>query len=267
MEKKKGQSSNISSVSVTQIKLTIVTVIERLTHFIRSLISSIKIALYFMKFGFKPVKPTLRLTPEALSTPLPDGLLSEIRQFLTRSEKWKNHPVASFEHFVIAPAPGVIQPRVIGPHTKPVFTSLGFGDMTIRDEMGACGSHTCGVLNRDLNFKSQFDEFFNGFIHNWTPCDGEKNYGDCNGTYSSPCDDQQCNDDGYFTCSPEQYSTCSEVNENLGFSEFWDHPFVVELRDYFQVDSVENLSTAVQEFIGRNMYDDSAIDTTCPSYE
>jgi hypothetical protein len=41
----------------------------------------------------------------------------------------------------------------------------------------------------------------------------------------------------------------------------WEHPFVYELRDFFGTNSVEQVYQAVNRYIERNMYDESALET------
>jgi hypothetical protein len=105
-----------------------------------------------IKFWRKPVRPTLRLSKAALETPLPEGFLSNIRGFLTRSGSWKGHPTDSVEAFMTIPAPGVsIQnplPSVIG-IDEPVFTSLGFGMEGIKDGVVKYATGICEILNSD----------------------------------------------------------------------------------------------------------------------
>ena len=188
------------------------------------------------------VKPTLKLSKKALETPLPPGWLSNIREFLTRTGKWKGHPVRSIEHFIITPAPGVIaEPRVVGDIKEPAFASLGFGEIIFKEDQLIFTSNICTV--QDVI----------GSISNTAHCYAFicLDFGDCPNYDDSDCD---------FDCAI--YYDCGIKTKDVVVPDFqahWNHPFVQELRDYFEVSSVETLTSSVGNYIGRNMYDASAL--------
>jgi len=224
-----------------------------------------------VKFWRKPVKPTLRLSKAALETPLPEGILRDIRDFLTRSGRWKGHPIDSVEAFMAIPAPGVsIQnplPSVIG-FDEPVFTSLGFGMAGIKDGVVKYSSGICEIHDS----YSQCDTYM--CITQATkpvvmrrlsaePVDPQT-------CYASHCKTNNC---GINSCSSQLCSTqkcilhdctthqCSEQSSLAFTSELethWNHPFVQELGRYFGVDMKDDLATAVMHYVGRNMFDESA---------
>ncbi|OEU61477.1 MAG: hypothetical protein BBJ57_08510 [Desulfobacterales bacterium PC51MH44] len=188
------------------------------------------------------VKPTLKLSKKALETPLPPGWLNDIREFLTRTGKWKGHPTRSIEHFIITPAPGVIaEPRVVGDIKEPVFASLGFGDMIFKGDQLIFTSNICPV-------QKIIDSItIGGHCYAFICLELD----DCH-TY----DDSDCD----FDCS--KYTSCgTKTKEEVvpDIQAHWNHPFVQELRDYFGVSSVETLTSSVENYIGRNMYDASAL--------
>jgi len=235
-----------------------------------------------------PAQATLRLSKRALTAPLPRGWINDLRLFLTRSGKWRRHPIESREMFVMAPAAGVLaEPRAIGPVTKPLFASLGFANgMVVKGnevhvDTNVCASLMLGSLRPGDPFCGTFlcvplaahwpvdpgDGYFGcmGFSvsgeSDWTPCNGSY-YGPCDGAYSGPCETlvgpEPCNGDYQcgFMCGPDQYSG---PGVGPSFDDLWDHPFVQGLRAYFNVASAEDLQADVGYFVGRNLYDASAV--------
>jgi hypothetical protein len=224
-----------------------------------------------IKFWRKMVKPTLRLSKDALETPLPEGTVRDIRDFLTRSGPWKGHPIDSVEAFMAIPAPGVsIQnpvPAVIG-IDEPVFTSLGFGMEGIKDGVvkytrGICETHNSGAQCETYMCMTQVAKSRVTRRQNTEAPD----IGTC---FDSHCKSNMC---GINSCSSQLCSTqrcifhdcsthqCSEQT-SLGFTSeletHWDHPFVQELGRYFGVNMSDKLASAVMHYVGRNMFDESA---------
>ena len=190
------------------------------------------------------VKPTLKLSKKALETPLPGGWLSDVRDFLTRSGKWADHPIRSIEHFVSIPAPGVmvdrdLLPNVIGNIKEPVFISLGFGDMSFINNF-RCGKNNC--------------------TDQWN---GDETYG-CT---TNDCGKQSCTE---FSCGENDCGEhgCGKNNcgKQRGITDFisdleanWHHPFVQDLMDHFNVTTVEPLALTVQHFVCKNGFDESLL--------
>ncbi len=223
----------------------------------------------------KRVQAKLRLSKKARNAPLPSIWLSTMRDFLTRRGKWKQHPVRSVEHLIASPAPGVVaEPRVLGGLTERVAISTGFGNMAFEEGKLACGTHMCEALSTGPMIEEQVCQtLFCGVLH----AAPEFNFGDdafwCI-TYSSigcpvfrvPCivycggDDCPCY--GY----PSPYDVVPDPGQ-LGpyepliqeFEANWDHPFVIELRDYLGVKSAKKLFQSVAHYVGRNMYAASAL--------
>jgi hypothetical protein len=225
----------------------------------------------------KPVKPTLRLSKAALETPLPEGFLSNIREFLTRSGSWKGHPTDSVEAFMTIPAPGVsIQnplPSVIG-IDEPVFTSLGFGMEGIKDGVVKYATGICEILNSD----SQCDAHIcitqaaklvkrrrpqsteSGVLSSAaakTCYDSFCNVNTCgvNKCKSLRCDFQNCTEQ---TCTEQKCDSHHSIALTSELETDWKHPFVQELARYFGVDMRDDLAAAVMHYVGRNMFDESA---------
>lgn len=219
----------------------------------------------------KPVKPTLCLSKKAMENPLPEGLLSDIRDFLSRSGVWENHPIDSVETFMAIPAPGVRikkpVPSVIG-IDEPVFTSLGFGMEGVKDGVAKYTSGVCETLNGDTHCDSYL------CITNVTPAvkgrdpneisskpaataatcyDSFCGNNDC---FENDCSSQKCGDQW---CDVHSCSThaCGKQSSTLITSELqenWEHPFVKELAQYFGIDMQDRLATAVKHYVGRNMF-------------
>ena len=179
------------------------------------------------------------------------------------------------------------EPRAIGPVTKPLFASLGFANgMVVKGnevhvDTNVCASLTLGSLRPGDPFCGTFlcvplaahwpvdpgDGYFGcmGFSvsgeSDWTPCNGSY-YGPCDGAYSGPCETlvgpEPCNGDYQcgFMCGHDQYSG---PGVGPSIDDLWDHPFVQGLRAYFNVTSAEDLQADVGYFVGRNLYDASAV--------
>lgn len=190
----------------------------------------------------KQVKPTLRLSTEAKGDPLPDGWLSQLRELITRTGRWEKMTTSSIEQFVSIPAIGVeFDPSIIG-NFKPKFSSVGFGGIS----------------------------FANGFYCSWNTCDGQEI--GCSEDESS-CDNNWCTDqdcDGYDCdsniCGDQDCSTLdcdghwAFLKDFIGELEAnWEHPFVQELAQYFKVEIASDLCKSVSFYIGRNMFDVSAL--------
>ena len=223
----------------------------------------------------KPVRPTLHLSKEALETPLPEGLLRDIRDFLTRSGPWKDHPVDSVEVFMAIPAPGVsVQnplPSVVG-IDKPVFTSLGFGMEGITDGVARYTTGVCEVLNNDANCDTLIC-----ITQTTQPVTGRvPMMKDDSEVISAACYDNYCGQNDCFTdnCSSQKCGGqscrdhfcadhfCGTKKSRVAFSSeletHWQHPFVQELGRYFRIDMLDDLAAAVKQYVGRNMFDGSA---------
>lgn len=220
----------------------------------------------------KPVKPTLHLSKAALETPLPEGFLRNIRDFLTRSGPWKGHPIDSVEAFMVIPAPGVsIQnplPSVIG-IDEPVFTSLGFGMEGIKDGVVKYTRGICETHNSD----AQCDAYM--CITQATKSVKRRRSQSAESEVPATCYDNHCTEHicGTNSCSSQRCDTqtcifldckihsCPIQNSIAFTSELetnWQHPFVQELGRYFGVDMSDKLAAAVMHYIGRNMFDESA---------
>jgi hypothetical protein len=224
-----------------------------------------------VKVWRKQVKPTLHLSKAALETPLPKGLLHDIRDFLTRSGRWKGHTLDSAEVFMAIPAPGVNTqdplPEVIGPD-EPVFTSLGFGMEGIKHGVVEYSRGICEIHDSD----SRCDTYMcitqtSKQVVKPRQSAETVNPQTC---YSSHCKENSC---GINSCSSQLCSTqscilhdcsthmCSEQTSVAFTSELeihWHHPFVQELVRYFRLDITEKLAAEVMHYVGRNMYDESA---------
>ncbi len=232
----------------------------------------------------KPVRPSLHLSKKALETPLPKGLLSDIRDFLTRSGPWKDHPIDSVEVFMAIPAPGVsIQtplPSVVG-FDEPVFTSLGFGMEGITDGVTSYTTGVCEVLKNDascdtlicitqttqkgtrlvpsdddqglISLKTCYDSHCKKNVCLDNDCKSQKCSAQTCGTHD--CTDHLCGTQNSCGIVEDKATRFSIVSE---FEEHWQHPFVQELNRYFGIDNLDDLAAATKEYIGRNMYDESA---------
>ena len=188
-----------------------------------------------------PVSPTLKLSDKALRVPFKQELewLPEVRDFLTRNGGWIDHGIDLGELYIRQPAIGVVGMDG-GMNWE---SSLGFGDLAMGN------SFSC----TDNNCESQMIA---------GTCQGEDK---CNNQW---CGKQDCTLD---SCNPNSCSNqeCDGLqcgNNTSGFRSFvneieshWRHPFVHELALYFEVDNFEALAMEVQHYIGRNMYDASAI--------
>ncbi len=201
----------------------------------------------------RKVTPTLELSKEALETPLTNPCLEGIREFLTRTGKWEGHPVLSAELFVCVPAPGVIvsksAPRVIGDIDEPVFRSLGFGDITYASEYAHCSMHACDIYDSQcLEHNSRED--CRGYCTkqgcNKMNCDGH--YCDKENCANVNCKKETC---GSQSCADQKFSSLLEA--------YMDHPFVRELSRYFDINVPDRLAEAVMRFVGKNMFDASAL--------
>ena len=191
---------------------------------------------------FAPVSPTLKLSAKALQAPFTPVLkwLPEVRSFLTRTNDWVNHRIDLGEMFIMRPAAGVV-----GLEGAIIWeSSLGFGDISAFANSFGCGNNDC---------ESQ------GIVGT---CAGE-----------DKCGTQWCGSQGCSLDSCDNNSCSTQTCDNLkcgenttGFTSFvgeiesnWSHPFVQELATYFQINSFDTLARAVQHYVGRNMYDASAI--------
>jgi hypothetical protein len=217
------------------------------------------------------VKPTLRLSKAALETPLPEGAVRDFRDFLTRSGRWKGHPVDSVEAFMAIPAPGVsIQnpvPSVIG-IDEPVFTSLGFGMEGIKDGVAKYTRGICETHNSDAQCETymcmtqatkirvtrrQSAEAAEAGTCWASHC--KSNMCGTNSCTSQLCSIQTCI---FLSCSTHQCTEQSDVAFPSELETHWNHPFVQELGRYFGVNMPDKLASAVMHYVGRNMYDESA---------
>ncbi len=210
--------------------------------FLDSVAFSVKIGLKFFQMHINPVKPTLKLSQEARNAALPDGYLKSCRNLLTRTAEWKDLPTLSAEQFRSVPGFGVEPfPEVIGSE-GPAFGSMGFGNMDFGISEFACGENTC--TEQDLTGSGQ----------DW--CAANK----CS---EQTCENFKCDvHTGDGACVTFKCEKHTEGLENF-ISEVelnWDHPFVQELRNYFQIDSSEDFVTELEHYTGRNMYDASALD-------
>lgn len=247
--------------------------LEYFRHLLGLFSTIVKSGFYFFRLGKRPVKASLQLSQKALKTPLPEGWISTFREFVTRNGKWEGHSVRSLEHFMMSPAPGVIdEPRVIGPTTKPVFTSVGFGDLTIKDGTIQCGTAMCEaqdlhpgpgvgqicsalfcvVLQSHPGFDPSGDFWCLSHSIGFCPEIRDPCITYCGGLcpphYRDPCV-EYCGGEG-----PDDYVPLPD-----DIQAHWNHPFVQELRAYFGVSSVEKLGRAIAHFMGRNLYDNSAL--------
>lgn len=193
--------------------------------------------------------PIIELSPEALETPLPDGWLCDVRDFLTRSGEWADHSIKSAEHFVAIPAIGVIvdepMPRVIGDLTEAVFVSLGFGNATYTEEF-SCDVNNCPRQEIGPRDPGDGDDPDPKCTANF--CDEQTCRGlDCTG---NDCTDHDCS---RLSCDPQraedEFISALQANK--------EHPFVRDLRKHFRVDSIDALTSAVQGFVAMNGFDAS----------
>jgi len=223
-----------------------------------------------IKFWRKPVKPTLHLSKTALETPLPDGFLQDIRDFLTRRGRWKGHTIDSLELFMAVPAPGVSirdpLPEVIG-FDEPVFTSVGFGMEGVKGGVvayskGICEIHDSGAkcdnylcitqAAKHVAAQRQVTESIDIETCYWSYC--KANTCGINSCSSQSCSTQKCimHDCSNHSCSEQtSFAFTSELELH------WNHPFVQELGRYFRVDMSEDLAAAVMHYVGRNLFDES----------
>jgi hypothetical protein len=191
----------------------------------------------------KKDNPVIKLSSEALTAPLPDGWLSDVRDFLTRKGKWAAHPIISMEHFVSIPAVGVLVdriPKVIGDFKKPVLASLGFGRMSFNTF--ECQSNTCKIQ---------------GMI-----CPNVKNTCGFNHCTEQNCPDFKCQDNACTENKCTQHD-CTTFAARVDFiSELegqLDHPFVQALMKHFRIRKTDKLAHAVQNFVGINGVDASIL--------
>lgn len=191
----------------------------------------------------QPVKPTLKLSPEASATPLPKGWLSQIREILTRTGQWADLPTNSVERFVSVPGLGVdlegMDPGVVG-SGRPMFGSVGFGDMSFKTGF-SCSWNTCD----DQDLTGGDDDCDNNWCSDQS-CEGF----DCD---ANICPDQEC--DG-LDCDGHVGIVADFVGE---IEAYWEHPFVQELLDYFGVEDANDFRVAVSRYVGRNMCDMSEL--------
>jgi len=224
-----------------------------------------------IKVPAKPVKPTLHLSKAALETPLPDGNLRDIRDFLTRGGRWKGHPIDSVEAFLAIPAPGVNikvpVPAVVG-LKEPVFTSVGFGMEGVTGGAVLYSTGVCEAHNTD----SKCDTYMcitHATRLGVTPHVSGESIG-AETCFDSHCKSNMC---GTNSCSSQLCGTqrcifhdcsnhlCSEQNSVALTAELAaqsKHPFVKELGRYFGIDMGDKLAKAVMHYVGRNMFDESA---------
>jgi hypothetical protein len=220
----------------------------------------------------KQVRPGLRLSKAALETPLPKGILRDIRDFLTRSGRWTGHPIDSVEAFVAMPAIGVSMkdpvPEVIGLR-EPVFTSVGFGMEGIQEGVVQYSKGVCEAHNSD----SKCDTYV-CITHATKPGVTRRPATEIaapEACFDSHCEDNTCHDDrcssqhcNILRC-PSHSCTVNECNTQrttvsltAELEAQWKHPFVKELGRYFGVDMGDKLAKAVMHYVGRNMFDESA---------
>ncbi len=215
-----------------------------------------------------PIEPGLRLSEKALETPLPQGPLSDLRDFLTRRGDWKNHPIDSVEAFMAIPAVGVSiehpVPSVIG-IDKPVFTSLGFGMEGIQDAVAKYTSGVCGRLEAETHCGNYLCITHVSSVPGRSPHSppGELAAVTCydsfcgaNDCFNNTCSSQKCADHwcDVHSCSDHACGKQSSIAVLAQLEESWDHPFVKELAQYFGVNLQEELATAVKAYVGRNLY-------------
>jgi hypothetical protein len=191
-----------------------------------------------------PVSPTLKLSANALQAPFKPGLkwLPDVRSFLTRTNNWVNLPTYVLpEVYVNLPAV-----NVVGVEGAIIWeSSLGFGDISVMTDSFSCTDNNCedqGVIGT---------------------CSGGQD--SCNNQW---CGDQYCSLDSCDknSCSSQKCEGFDCKKNVSGFTSFvseiessWSHPFVQELVTYFQISTFDGLTRAVQHYIGRNMYDASAV--------
>jgi hypothetical protein len=202
----------------------------------RDLIKALKVPDIMRK-----VSPTLKLSSEALDTPLPKGFLSDLRDFLTRSGKYEGLSISPVEHFLCYPATGVMieqpVPRAIGPN-EPFFVSMGIGDIHFFGDSIDCYAHGCSTFDIGMG-KSDF-KCKGIFICRRVECDDFES-----------CWNYKC---GRFEAvCPQLDDFVNEVQTNL------DHPFVQDLMKYFDTTSIKRLSVAVTGFILKSMFDQSVL--------
>jgi hypothetical protein len=221
---------------------------------------------------WKPIEPGLHLSEKALETPLPPGTLCDLRDFLTRRGSWKNHPLDSVETFMAIPAVGVSieqpVPTVIG-IDKPVFTSLGFGMAGIKDGVAEYTNGVCATLAAEThcgdylcithvsrvqgrNPLSQPDDIAAATCYD-TFCGNN----DC---FNNTCSSQKCSSHwcDVHSCSDHACGKQTSIAISTQLEDHWDHPFVKELAQYFGVNLQVELATAVEAYVGRNLYDHSS---------
>jgi hypothetical protein len=196
--------------------------------------------------GLRPVKPTLNLSSEAINSTLPDGWLKETREFLTRTGSWAEHPTKSAENFASIPALGVTTvPGMVGPEV-PKFISIGFGDIGgLVSGLASCPNNSCG--EQDLI----------GTGEGADRC--EKNLCEKQSCEDYTCDKNWCSDQDSCTSKFHCDKHTSILDSISELESYWNDPFVQELRQYFGIDSTEDLALAVSHYVGRNMYDASAL--------
>ena len=193
----------------------------------------------------RKVSPNLKLSSEALKNPLPKGLLSELRDFLTRSGEYADFSINPIEHFICYPGTRVKLeepvPKVIGPN-EPFFISLGIGELSFLDGSISCMRHAVQVFD----VESIVEKFSCGRVF-WC------------GWFSGDID-----------CAPKfkcgNFTTVVDVEESHQMTDFvvelqsnLQHPFVQELMQYFGTESLGRLGKAVSDYVFNGMFDQSVI--------
>ncbi len=229
--------------------------------------------IYFPVRNKPPVSPTLKLSSEALSQPfvqVQEGtFLDTVRQILTRTDEWENMPTASHEIFSASPAPGVV-----GGNETNVYTSLGFGNINIEGDSveistGLCIRIRCEGLDCVVHIGCRGKVECSPNIV--TTCgqdhcavntitrvpDSGVSEGSLESSYK--CVNNTCgvfDDSSQFSCDTHVTfvdTAASEIEANI------NHPFVQELFEFFEISNPRQFFNAVEHYIGRNLYDDSAI--------
>ena len=175
----------------------------------------------------------IRLSAEALRTPLESKSLSDVRDLISRSGPWADLTKDLEQWGRIGEEMRLIGPQDVGR----VDQLFGFGNFDFRNEM--CQVHNCGTNEAGTN----------GGTGN---CRTQK----CNDQICTPqsCGTHGCNehDCGPFDCNTNTYVPPSvralEIEQNL------EHPFIQELMEQFRVRDIDALLGAVDAFVGQNGY-------------
>jgi hypothetical protein len=170
----------------------------------------------------------IRLSAEALKTPLNSKYLSNVRDLISRSGPWADLTTDLEQWGRIGEEVKLIGPRDVGR----VDELFGFGDFDFTN--GLCQSNNCGEQNSPAHCDSQQCRDQTCTTHS---CD------------KNSCTDHNC---GRNTCGEQSYEPPSvralEIEQNL------EHPFIQELMEQFRVRDIDALLGAVDAFVGQNGY-------------